>query len=477
MRVGSLFSGIAGLDLGLEQAGMTIAWQCEINPQARSILRRHYPNVPCYEDVTTLKGSDVSPIDLLVAGSPCTDLSISGRRAGLDGSQSALFYHFVRLLGEIQPQWFIWENVAGALSSHGGRDMGKALRLLAECGYGFSHRILCASALGVPQRRRRVIVVGHIGDPIGAAEVLLECEGSSWHPQESRRPTSVVAALTATGVGTCGADDNQAQAGHFISTLQSSQTGRWSAEGAAGGQLIPEIEHSPIEALGFGDVSHCLSTRSVRFDPNGETYVAESKSEALATEIVPISFHLTQTPITSEDHFPAMGAGNQTGCATMGVMAPIPIDLRNATRADNSTGLGTPGTGIGKAGDPSYSVTPSPSPAVAFSENQRAEVIEHPVAHQLTSGGGKPGQGYAAVRQDMAVRRLTPVECERLMALPDDWTAFGVNEAGKTVSIPDTHRYRCIGNSVAVPMAAWVARRMMRVERMSEAHPNSGLAA
>lgn len=257
-------------------------------------------------------------------------------------------------------------------------------------------------------------------------------------------------------MGTCGADDNQAQAGHIISTLQSSQTGRWSVEGAAGGQLIPET-------------SHCLTARSTHFDPNGQTFIPEKVTAltarcgnvqddqqvgqliAEAATPRPIGFHLTQHPVSSEEVFPAMGAGNAQGCATMAVAY--------STKLHN-----TNGNGAGKWYE-EYTAgldANSPPPVVAaFSENQRAEVIEHDIAHQLTSGGGKPGQGYAAVRQDMAVRRLTPLECERLMGLPDGWTEFGVNEAGKTVKIPDTHRYRCLGNSVAVPMAAWVARRLV----------------
>jgi DNA (cytosine-5)-methyltransferase 1 len=377
VRVGSLFTGIAGLDRGLEEAGMEVAWQCEIDKHARMILRRHYPDIPCYEDVTALSGRDVAPVDLIAAGSPCTNLSLSGKREGLDGPESRLFYEFVRILREHQPQWFIWENVPGALSSHAGRDMGKALGELADSGYGWAYRVLDASQLGVPQRRRRIITVGCLGGSgERAAKVLFEPASGDRNTQASGRPRSRPAAVAARGIG----------------------------EGCS------LIEVDPVSTARCGN----------------------TQDDQQLGQLIPVAFHLTQDPITSTERFPAMGAGNATGCATMGVGVPM-----------------------------------------AFSENQRAEVIEHEIAHQLSAPGGKPGQGYAAVRQGLKVRRLMPSETERLQGFPLGadgryWTEFGIDESGNLEIIADSHRYRCCGNAVAVPMARWVGRRLMAAAAQSE---------
>lgn len=500
--MGSLCSGIEGFGRGLEQAGMELSWLCENNVQARSILRRHHPSIPLYDDIISLDGGGLSPVDVLIAGTPCTDLSVSGKRAGLDGSQSRLFFEFIRVLRETQPEWFIFENVVGLLSSHAGRDMDTALGCMADSGYGFAYRVLNAADLGVPQRRRRVIVVGHLGDWSGPEEVLFEPAGGDGDTPSSRQAgksatrraargtgaRSPVAALTATGVGTCGADDNQAQGGHLVATAytvhgehSTAMTGGGNAAGGFETDRTRSLDTTGGYATNQGgpvitdvpEVSYAISTRQDRLDASVETFIPEKVTALTARcgnvqddqqvgQLIPIGFHLTQHPISSEDVFPAMGAGNARGCATMAVA--IPIDIRNVAYSTKLHNTNSNGAGKWYEEYTAGLDASSPPPVAAFSENQRAEVIEHDIAHQLTSGGGTPGQGYAAVRQDMAVRRLTPIECERLMGLPDGWTEWGVNEAGVTVAIPDTHRYRCIGNSVAVPMAAWVARRLVAVD-------------
>jgi len=175
VKVGSLFSGIGGFDLGLERAGMTVRWQCEIDKAAQSVLRRHWPDATLYDDVTTL-GADVERVDLICGGFPCQDLSVAGRRAGLAGERSGLWHQFHRILGELAPRWVLIENVPGLLSSNGGRDFAVVLRGLVELGYGVAWRILDAQYFGVAQRRRRVFIVGCLGDSARAAQVLFEPE-------------------------------------------------------------------------------------------------------------------------------------------------------------------------------------------------------------------------------------------------------------------------------------------------------------
>ena len=269
----SLFDGIGGFPLAFERAGAQTVATVEIDPAAAAISARHFPHATQFDDVTKVTGHDLRAVGfvpdrgIITAGWPCQDLSLAGRRAGLDGARSGLWWEVARLLDETHPRWFVGENVPGLLSSNGGRDMGAVIGSLGELGYGIAYRILDAQWFGVPQRRRRVFIVGHLGEPWSAsAEILFECEssigdsaagstpgpgaagavadgaqsssqpldthththtrfrrfkaagnaatGSTPNQQPGDTSSSVVAALTSNGVGTCGADDNQAQAGH-----------------------------------------------------------------------------------------------------------------------------------------------------------------------------------------------------------------------------------------------------------------------
>jgi DNA-cytosine methyltransferase len=308
LTVVSLFDGIGGFPLAFERAGAKTVATVEIDKPAAAISKRHFPNAVQFDDVTKVTGNDLRAVGfvpqrgIITAGWPCQDLSIAGRRAGLAGERSGLWWEVVRLLSETGSRWFLGENVPGLLSSNGGRDMGAVVGALGELGYGFAYRVLDAQWFGVPQRRRRVFIVGHLGVPFtAAAEVLFELEGGAGHfaaggeegqavagtstggagepvsvfnththtltasaskmvaedgtgrgcpivttaaedthtqrsrrcraagnaaggstPNQQQETTSsswAVAALTSNGVGTCGADDNQAQAGHLIPTI------------------------------------------------------------------------------------------------------------------------------------------------------------------------------------------------------------------------------------------------------------------
>jgi len=343
VNVGSLFSGIGGFDLGFEAAGMSVAWQSEIDPYANKVLTERWPHVPNLGDVSTIDWKDEHHVDLICGGFPCQDLSVAGRRAGLAGKRSGLWWEFARAVDELRPQWVVIENVPGLLSSRGGRDMGAVLGTLADFGYGFAYRVLDAQFFGLAQRRKRVFVVGCLGDRAGAEQVLLEPEGVRGNPAPRGQAGQDVAGTLTSSAG----------GGGYPGTDE-----------AIGGHVVPAV-------------AHCL-TASERWDGESETFIPLRASQG--------------------------------------------------------------------GGDKPY--------VLAFSENQRAEVVETPYSHQLTTGGGKPGQGYPAVRVGMAVRRLTPVECERLQGFPDGWTA----------ALSDTRRYRALGNAVAVPVAAWIAKRVAAYE-------------
>ena len=185
LTYGSLFSGVGGFDLGLDAVGMRCAWQVEKDHQARSVLRYRWADVPKFEDVKDVGKHDLRPVQLICGGFPCQDLSVAGRRAGLAGERSGLFHEFMRIVDELAPRWVLIENVPGLLSSNGGRDMGTVVGTLAELGYGWAYRVLDAQNFGVPQRRRRVFIVGHSGG-VCPPEILFEPESVRGNPPQGR---------------------------------------------------------------------------------------------------------------------------------------------------------------------------------------------------------------------------------------------------------------------------------------------------
>lgn len=172
-----------GGDLGLERAGCEIRWQIEKDTFSKKILERHWPGVKRYDDITTVDAGELDRVDLLVGGFPCQDLSVAGKRAGLAGERSSLFWEFARLAGVLRPAYLLIENVPGLFSSRSGRDFGQILNALDELGYGVAWRVLDSQAFGVPQRRRRVFIVGCLGRPC-PPEILFEPESSDRHTPE-----------------------------------------------------------------------------------------------------------------------------------------------------------------------------------------------------------------------------------------------------------------------------------------------------
>lgn len=203
MIVGSLFSGIGGFDLGLERAGHRVVWQVEADRQCRSVLRKHWPDVDLFEDVRDVGAANLAAVNLICGGFPCQDLSVAGRRAGLDGARSGLWREFHRIVGELLPCWVLVENVPGLRSSQGGRDLAIILRGLAELGYVGAWRSLDAQYLGLAQRRERIFLLACRDCRVGCpAEVLAIAEGLSGHPAPGRETGQVAPALAASGAGT-----------------------------------------------------------------------------------------------------------------------------------------------------------------------------------------------------------------------------------------------------------------------------------
>jgi DNA (cytosine-5)-methyltransferase 1 len=301
MRYLDVCAGISAPTVAWKPLGWQALAYAEIADAPRAVLAHHYPDVPLVGDFTTIRGDEYGPVDLLVGGTPCQSFSVAGLRGGLADDRGNLALEYLRLADRARPRWLVWENVPGVLSSNGGRDFGAILGGMVELGYGVAYRVLDAQFAGVPQRRRRVFVVGYLGDWRRAAAVLFEQHSLQGHSAPRRQAGPSVADLTANGVGTCGADDNQGQAGHLIAST--------------------------------GSTAHCLNAGGMgRQDYETETLIAHSlRGEGLdasedgtgrGTPLVPVCFSAKDHGGDAmEDCSPTLRAGGHSGShANAGVM-------------------------------------------------------------------------------------------------------------------------------------------------------------
>ena len=186
MKYGSVCSGVEAATVAWDGLGWTPQWFSEIEQFPSAVLNHHYPNVPNMGDMTKHKEWNNGAIDLLVGGTPCQSFSVAGLRKGLDDPRGNLMLTYLAIAEQYQPKWLVWENVPGVLSSNGGKDFGAYLGALGQLGYGFAYRVLDAQYFGVPQRRKRVFVVGCLGDWRSAAAVLFESHSLQGHSAPSR---------------------------------------------------------------------------------------------------------------------------------------------------------------------------------------------------------------------------------------------------------------------------------------------------
>jgi DNA (cytosine-5)-methyltransferase 1 len=418
MTFGSLFSGIGGFEVGLEQAGMEVAWQIEVDPPAQFVLKHHWPDVPLYEDVKNVRPEDLGPVDIVCAGPPCQGFSVAGRRRGLEDARSHLFWEVIRICSALSPRWILIENVTGLLSSNGGRDMGAILGALEDLGYGWTYRVLDAQFFGVPQRRRRVFIVGHLGgEP--RPEVLLEPEGLQGDSPPSREEGEEVTRSLTTGSGGGRYDRQPRVVAH---TLRS--RGCDASEDGTG-------RGTPL-------VAQTLTTGTGRrYDPETETILPDV-TDTVRSHPRPGS--------NSVGNIVAMNLRGREGGAM-----PETDDVASLRSASGGSSR-------------SY---------VAFHNRQDPDVsgdVTHPLG---TKDNGMAVAFSVNSRRDMGVRRLTPRECARLQGFPDDHLDV-VDDRDKPLS--DTARYRLLGNAVAVPVAKWIGKRIMEAEGAEGATDTDHLA-
>jgi DNA (cytosine-5)-methyltransferase 1 len=424
MVYGSVCSGIEAVTLAWEPLGFRPSWFAEIDPFCSALLAHRFPHVANLRDFTAI-GPDAGPIDVLAGGTPCQSFSIAGRRGGLGDDRGNLAIEFCRLAGRLRPRWVVWENVPGVLSSNRGRDFGAILGALADLGYGCAWRVLDAQFFGVPQRRRRVFVVGHLGDWRRAAAVLLEREGLC-----RDTPARRTARQETAGDSVCGAEVGPS--GGRFTDLAPTPDAR--CKDSAIRNQIGLLVFGGNNTAGPIDVATACNAHggSGRMDFETETFVAHTlrgqgfdaseDGTGRGTPIVPMAF-------SSKDH--AADAGE-----TAPTLRAMPHDMSHAN-------------GGGQI-------------AVCVQEGQTG-VREYDTAGTVRSDAPGTQPGGSLIRQRMAVRRLAPRECERLQGVPDDWTLIPYR--GKPAM--DGPRYRAIGNSMAVPVVRWLGRRIQMVERIN----------
>ncbi len=277
MKFLSVCSGIEAASVAWTPLGWKACAFSEIEPFPCSVLAHHYPDTPNLGDMTKFKDWPDASIDLLCGGTPCQSFSVAGLRKGLDDPRGNLMLTFGAIAGKYRPRWLVWENVPGVLSSNGGRDFGTFLGMLGQLGYGFAYRVLDAQHFGVPQRRRRVFVVGCLGDWRSAAAVLFERHSLQGHPAPRREAREVAPTIPSrsTGGGGLGTDFD------------------------CDGGLIPQAFGGGNTA-GPIDVSTCLTHHGNRQDFDSETFVAHSlRGEGFdasedgtgrGTPLVPVAF-------------------------------------------------------------------------------------------------------------------------------------------------------------------------------------------
>ena len=351
IKYGSVCSGVEAATVAWHSLGWRPQWFSEIEKFPSAVLKHHYPSVPNRGDMTNFKEWPDEPIDVLVGGTPCQSFSVAGLRKGLDDPRGNLMLTYLAIAAKYRPKWLVWENVPGVLSSNGGLDFASLLRGMGELGYGFAYRVLDAQYFGVAQRRKRVFVVGYLGDWRRAAAVLFERHSLQGNIAPRRQEGEKVADTPTVGA-------NQ-YSGFNRETVAQCLTTR------TGTALNPFMETLPV-------TTGALCART------GQSISVQDASQS----------HLL--PVIA---FPAEMSGTQSA------------------------------------------TTVNLSPALS---------VKH----------------TTAVHSASAVRRLTPIECERLQGFPDNYTDIRLNDK----QTPDGPRYKAMGNSMAVPVMNWIGERIQKVE-------------
>lgn len=539
MKYISVCSGIEAASVAWHDMGWEPVAFSEIEPFPSEVLKIRFPNTPNWGDMTKFNTWPDATINLLVGGTPCQSFSVAGLRQGLKDPRGNLMLTFLGIAQRYKPKWIVWENVPGVLSSNGGKDFGSFLGALGELGYGWAYRVLDAQWFGVAQRRRRVFVVGCLGDQRAAAEVLFESEGVSRNPAPSREKRQTAPTSTEGGVGKSGKWWDGGQVAATLTKQNANRAQRMPDKDNFGAVLEPvlslatkqqsqnigenvacslcandykepqaviqPVPHafkirggSPVETGEYGgtpgksagkgyigqdelvftiaatqDQHISVPYRKVRRAQSTEDFETWQQDEVSNTintfDVGDIrSTNVVAQPICFEDSrrdsVRLNGNISQTLSAQMGtggnntpmVAQPVIIDRAAFNQGENVQY--EPKIEEGETMPSLVARGPHAvgQPAAVDTYNQ---TINEDTTQTIGSSASDVNHYGAVLNPTMAIRRLTPVECERLQGFPDNWTRIPWKKKSEE-ECPDGPRYKACGNSMAVPCMKWIGRRI-----------------
>jgi DNA (cytosine-5)-methyltransferase 1 len=449
MKYGSVCSGIEAASVAWHDLGWEPQWFSEIEQFPSEVLKHRFPDVPNLGDMTQLTQNPTfneRSIDLLVGGTPCQSFSVAGLRKGLADPRGNLMLTFLALADAKKPKWIVWENVPGVLSSNGGRDFGTFLGALGELGYGFAYRVLDAQHFGVAQRRRRVFVVGYLGDWRVAAAVLFERESLQGNIKPSRKKREEVASNVERSVGESG--DVSCVGGNLSPTV----TSKWKT--GYGGPSGSNETGNMVYATTIIDRAAFNQGENAQYEPRIET--GETMSSLVAK-----GPHAVAQPIAIDWRTAQVDQGiTQTLKTDLAKMSGpcIAVDTFNQTINERtSQTIGSSASDVNHYGAVLRSID--------FRNNRYNEEQIAGTLQSKESGGYSLNYTTGVHQPPMAIRRLTPKECERLQGFPDDWTKIPYRNKDAD-QCPDGPRYKACGNSMAVPVMRWIGQRIQYVENL-----------
>ena len=426
----SLFAGVGGFDLALQRAGVKVVSAVEIDKHAQKVLSKQFPVTAIHSDIKEVTGDQLRadgfrPEDgIITGGFPCQDLSVAGARQGLAGERSGLFWQIIRLTDELKPKWLILENVPGLLSSNKGRDMGIVIGALVDRGYGVCWRVLDAQHFGVAQRRRRLFIVCCLGDHRRPVEVLFEPESGIRHPAPRRKKGQDFAGVT---------EASTYSNNRVMPTILERDYKGLNSDDVENGKYVwsDKITFARMQALGQYEIDNTASTLKAR-DYKSETDLVFRKARRAQS-------------VTDDETWVPDDKSNTLNTFDLG-------DVRATTAV------------VGFSHTQGLDAQPMSEmiPTLRREGNGMAVIMRN---REGKDGGGKgpllsDKSLTIATNNDQTlfttstVRRLTPVECERLQGFPDDWTS------GQA----DGQRYKQMGNAVAVPVVQWIVKRLVRLD-------------
>ena len=454
----SVCSGIEAASAAWKNLNWSAVGFSEIEPFPCAVLKHHYSTVNNYGDINGHSEWKLPPINLLVGGTPCQSFSLAGLRKGLEDPRGNLMLTYLRIIESRKPKWIVWENVPGVLSSNGGRDFATFVTALGNMGYGWAYRVLDSQWFGVPQRRKRVFVIGYLGGRNLATEVLFKSESVCRDFEKGKKKGK---RITGTAEDSSGVSSTRRPEHTTVGALcADSHPGAYSGQDAYTGRLIATTinptayafdsmssnsmrSSNPISGCNQVDISKSLDT-SRGLDPScNQGGIGIVQANSYGTD-------LYNGAITGDIVVPLTNRADGTGTG------PTVMQLKNEevknelncifhTMPLEPKSYGIPGNWIGrKPENGGNSTTPM---------NDIAPCLTKTDIH--------------GVSYNMKVRRLTPIECERLQGFPDKYTE--IPWRGKTSDqCPDGPRYKALGNSMTVPVMRWIGERIAMVDSTSK---------